>query len=458
MAVNETKNQTFQLLPGHQHDHAIAYRFAVKDAPAFRDEAYITTEDDYLSKIDFELSSYSLPDVMTKNVSVSWEAMDKTLLDDVNFGGQIKRTGFLSDIARTLLSQHTDTLARVTAAYDFVRHSIKWNEESSLWSRSIKKVLDDKKGDAADINLTLIALLREMKMDAHPIILSTRKNGRIHEAYALLKKFNYVVAHVSVGGKDLILDATDPYLKPGMLPVHCLNGTGRLVHPTQARFISLAPSERDIEVHNAVFTLDEEGEVSGKLTHFHAGYSAWSARRQFATDGKAKYLDGVRKKRTNWQVEQAEFTGTDLASNAFNAEFTLTIPEACTRAGDRLYFQPLLTEAHSDNPFKEPQRSYPVDFGVPIDETFSAMYTLPTGFQVEELPKPLAITLPENGGRFTYQVGVVNGNLQVVSRISLRKAMYFADEYPFLRELFSQIVAKHAEQVVLKRGTVADKK
>lgn len=458
LAVNEKQSQSVNLIPGYPGAPATAYRFVVKDAPAFRDEAYITTEDDYLSKIDFELASYSLPDIANKNVSVSWEAMDRTLLDDANFGGQIKRSGFLQETVKTLLSQHTDTLARVMAAYDFVRQNIKWNGQSSIWARTIKKVFDDKKGDAADINLMLIALLREMKIDAHPVILSTRSNGRIHEAYALLKKFNYVVAHVSIGGKDMLLDATDAYLKPGMLPLHCLNGTGRLVHPTQARFVSLAPSERDIEVNNAVFTLNEEGDVSGQLTHLHNGYSAWSARKQFATDGKAKYLESVRKKRPNWQVDKAEFTGTAPVGDAFNAEYTLTIPDACTQAGDRLYFRPLLTEAHGDNPFKEPKRSYPVDFGIPIDETFSAIYKLPAGFQVEELPKPLAIALPENGGRFTYQVTVVNGDLQVVSRILLRKAMYFADEYPFLRELFSQIVAKHAEQVVLKRDTVADKK
>lgn len=458
LAVNETKNQSIDLIPGHPGAGATAYRFAVKDAPAFRDEAYITTEDDYLSKIDFELASYSLPGAITKNVSVGWEAMDRTLLDNADFGGQIKRGSFLREVAQTLLSQHTDTLARVTAAYDFVRQRIKWNEGLSLWSTSIKKVFDDKKGDAGDINLMLIALLREMAIDVHPVILSTRSNGRIHEAYALLKKFNYVVAQVSIGGKDVLLDASDAYLKPGMLPLHCLNGTGRLIHPTKARFLSLTPAERDIEVQTGTFTLDEEGEVTGTLTHSHGGYSAWSSRKLFATDGKTKYLDGIRKKRPNWQIGKADFTGTDLTGGPFNAEYTLALPEACTRAGDRLYFRPLLTEAHGDNPFKEPERLYPVDFGVPIDETFTATYTLPTGFQAEELPKPVAMTLPENGGRFTYQVQLFAGKLQVVSRISLRKTTYTADEYPALRELFSQIVAKHAEQVVLKRGTVAEKK
>lgn len=119
----------------------------------------------------------------------------------------------------------------------------------------------------------------------------------------------------------------------------------------------------------------------------------------------------------------------------------------------------MLTEAHGENPFKEAERLYPVDFGTQIEETFTATYTLPEGFQVEEMPKPVSMVLPDNGGRFLYQLAVTNGNqLQVVSRIILRKTRYLAGEYGPLRELFSRIAAKHAEQVVLKRGTVAEKK
>ncbi|MFD2936876.1 transglutaminase domain-containing protein [Spirosoma flavum] len=462
MTVNDRTSTTVDLLPGQASVHATGYRFAMKGVPAFREEAYMTTADDYLAKIDFELASYQVPGatgLISKNFSVGWEAMDKTLLDDIDFGGQIKRAGFLRETAKSLLTQQTDTLGRVTAAYDFIRRTIKWNDEDGLWSLDgIKKVFDNKKGNAADINLMLIALLREMAIDANPVILSTRAHGRINEDYALLRKFNYVIAQVSVGGKDLLLDATDPYLAPGMLPVHCLNGTGRLVHPTTPRFISLLPAERDVEVHTGTFTLADDGEVAGTLVHSHGGYSAWSTRKQFTIDGKVKYLESLQQKHPVWQIEKADFLGTDLKATSFNINYTIAIPEACSKAGDRLYFKPMLTEAHTDNPFKESERLYPVDFGVLIDETFTATYTLPTGFRVEEMPKPTSIQLPENGGRFLYDVSVnATNQLRVVSRILLRRPMYFASEYGPLRELFSRIVAKHAEQVVLKRE-VSEKK
>ncbi|MBD2699391.1 DUF3857 domain-containing protein [Spirosoma sp. BT702] len=460
LLVNENKPSNVDLIPGHRGAGAIAYRFVVKDAPAFRNEAYITTDDDYRAKIDFELAKYQLPNAVAHDFSVSWETLDRTLLESADFGGQIKRTGFLRDPAKSILTQHTDTLARIRAAYDFVRQNIKWTREASYWSQlGIRKVLENKKGNAADINLMLIALLREMDMEANPVILSTRSHGRINEQYPLLKRFNYVVAQVAVGGKDMLLDATDVLLTPGMLPVHCLNGSGRLIHSSKSRFISLSPLERDIDSFTGEFVIADDGEITGTLKHSHGGYSALSARTSFASEGKTKYLDGIRKKRPVWQVEKAEFTGADPMASAFNTDFSITIPEACGRAGNRLYLRPMLTEGYGTNPFKEANRIYPVDFGFQKEMTFVATYTLPKGYQVEEMPKPVSMVLPENGGRFMYQMAMNGDNkLQVISRILLRRPLYYAEEYGALRELFTQVVAKHAEQIVLKRGEVVEKK
>ncbi|GAB3747526.1 transglutaminase domain-containing protein [Spirosoma pomorum] len=458
LALNERKTREDRLLPGYDGSASI-YRFAVKNAPAFRDEAYITTDEDYLSKIDFELASYTFPTQPTQNFSLDWDSLDKTLLADSDFGRQYNRASFLRETAKSILDQHKDSLARITAAYNFVRQSIKWTGESAFSCESLKKVFDNKKGDAGDINLLLVALLREMDVDANPVILSTRDHGRISEAYALIKRFNYVVAHVSIGGKDMLLDATDPYLKPGVLPIHCLNGMGRLISATGSRFIPLTPVDRESEVHSGRFSISEDGNMVGTLDHVKGGYDSWRARKGFATQGQAKYLDDIRKEHSNWQIDKAIFTNASPMDDSFKATYTLTIPEACSQAGDRLYFRPMLTEGRSNNPFKEPKRLYPVDLAVPMDETYSAVYTLPKGFEVEELPKTASLTLPNNGGRFIYQIALLPDNqLQVVSRFSLRQPAYSADDYPALRELFNLVVAKHAEQVVLKRTTLAEKK
>ncbi len=75
-----------------------------------------------------------------------------------------------------------------------------------------------------------------------------------------------------------------------------------------------------------------------------------------------------------------------------------------------------------------------------IDETFMTIYTLLTGVTVEEMPKAAALVLPDKGGRFTYRISQSGNQLQVVSRMALRKPVYFAEEYPHLRELFALVI------------------
>lgn len=427
------------------------YHFIVLDAPAFRDEAYITTEADYLSKIDFELASVNWPNVLMKDFSLDYNNLTKTLLESEEFGQQIKRTGFLKDEALEIKSKYKDTTSRLQAAVNYIVKNIKWNGETSIYSTGLKKIQEKKTGDAADINLMLIGLLREIGFDANPVILSTRDHGRIHEQYALMRRFNYVVAHIEANGKDLLIDATDEYLKVGMLPYQCLNHSGWLVHAGFPRFVSLEPVERDAELEKAEMQINEDGEMKGQFTKSYSGYSAWSARKAFKKEGKEKFLEEVKKAKTNWTINKAEYSNNEDISQQMEAKYDVEMTDFITKAGNMMYLKPMLSEGHTENPFKDTERNYPIDFGIPIDETFLASYEIPAGYTVIEKPQSVSFALPENGGKFTHAVNVKDNKISIVSRLNFRKTLYSPDEYPFLKEFYDQIVKKHSEQIVLKK-------
>ena len=59
--------------------------------------------------------------------------------------------------------------------------------------------------------------------------------------------------------------------------------------------------------------------------------------------------------------------------------------------------------------------------------------------------------MPENGAKYIYNVSQ-NGNLiTVTSMFHINKSLFTQIEYPALREFYSQIVSKQAEQIVLKK-------
>ncbi len=104
-----------------------------------------------------------------------------------------------------------------------------------------------------------------------------------------------------------------------------------------------------------------------------------------------------------------------------------------------------------ENPFRSEKREYPVDFCSAVEETYLMKLTLPAGYAVDEMPKTKLIALPGNAGKFTYSCAQTGESLTVVSSLLINKNLFTQEEYPHLREFYDQVVAKQAEQIVLKK-------
>ena len=158
---------------------------------------------------------------------------------------------------------------------------------------------------------------------------------------------------------------------------------------------------------------------------------------------KEKYLEEVKKDNPSWSISKVQYSNTEPNNRAMEAAFELNINEHVTKAGNLLYLKPILSDDYSENPFKASERSFPVDFGCSLDETYMANFEIPEGYKVIEAPKSASITLPSDGGRFSYMVRADGRKINVVSKIQLKKSIYYADEYLFLKEFFDKIIEKH---------------
>ncbi|UOG75889.1 DUF3857 and transglutaminase domain-containing protein [Hymenobacter tibetensis] len=431
------------------------HRWAIKDVPAFRDEPFMTSSRDYISRIDFELAGIRWEGQPYRAVADSWEKINTDLLADENFGQQLKRGSFLKEQLTPLLAKEKDPAARVAAIHALVRKAVKYDGYDRLYSTSsIRKAYDQHRGTAADVNLLLIAALREAGFQANPVLLSTRNHGIVNQEFMpLLSRFNYVVAHVALPeGKEMLADATEELVPCGMLPTRCLNTTGRLIMPKAAdsRWISLTPQQRLTEYHNVQLTLDEKGGYTGKVHSEHSGYAGLRQRGQLSEKGEKKFVEELLKGREGWNIGKYQFNQRDVLDKPLGLDYELTSAGG-DAAASMLYLKPLQHFGNTRNPFVHEDRKFPVDFGCALDETLVMTLTLPAGYEVEELPKPTSVALPDNGGRFMFQAQPLGSTIQITSRLSLARPVYSAEEYASLREFYRLVVAKQTEQLVLKK-------
>ena len=430
-----------------------SYHWAAKDVPAFRDEAFITTEEDYLSKIEFELASISPQGQLQRTFMKDWPDINHDLMESSKFGLQIKRTAIVKEEVEHLRALYTDDFEYAMACVQHLKDHMSFDDtrrfstEVNVRDAYIKKI-----GSSADINLLLVGMLREGGLNANPVITSTRNHGRVHPVYPMLSKFNNVMAHVVIGEKEMVLDATTDLLPPNMLPILCQTEQGRLISETGSRWVSVYNGEEFKKAISVEMELDENAAASGTLNYQLDGYSAYMERSSLLKDGDEKHKENIKKKFDSWEISDITFESVNSPAEVLKKTISFSTEDQAEIAGNLIYLTPLIVERKKENPFKHETRNYPVDFIAPRMETVSMTIALPEGYEVEEIPQPLVMSLPDGSCKFIYNISPVGNKLQVVSRLMIKKSIYLPDEYPLLKQFFDQIVAKQAEQVVIKRS------
>jgi hypothetical protein len=427
-----------------------AQHWKAKDIPAFKKEPFMTCESDYVTKVNFALSQIVVPGRTVVNVMKSWESMNKTLIEDEGFGKVITGSNFLKKKAEELTAGMSDPGQKLTAIYNYIKQTLEWDGIEDKYPDNLKTVFENKKGTAADINFALAAMLEKVDIPVEMVLLSTRDHGFIREQYPMEKQLNYVICSVTIGGKTMLLDATDRHLPMTVLPKRCLNGTGLLISKVNHGWIPIETKTKARTMINADLALDAQAILKGKLSFVYDGYDAHKIREGYFKKGEEDFLKGFLSNRL-WTVEKTEFQNVNDVNVSAKQIHDVIINEHATTAGDVIYINPFVTNQLKDNVFKSQAREYPVDFGAPQEETYIAKITIPEGYTIDEVPKSRVLMLPGNAARYSYNMTVNGSIVTAVSTLQVNKSLFVQTEYADLREFYNQVVAKQAEQIVLKK-------
>ena len=428
------------------------YHFITKDVPAFIEEQPMTSKENYISKVEFELSMIKPGYGTLSDYSTSWEAITKTLLDNSYFGSKINGGGsFLKDEVNRITAEYPDEKSRMEAAYSFITDRMEWNGYQSKYvNTTLREAYSDKTGNCADINLMLVLMLRKLGINADPVILKTRDEGFIRENYPTLFGINYVIASAVIDSTRILMDATSDFLPCGVLPVRDLNKKGRLISETSPGWVDLTPSASYKFTSMNTITMDESGNFTGSIQRSYKGYAAYDIRIKLSNyNNNDDYISEVEDKNEGLKINNYKIENVDDLDKPVKEKFEVTISDQSEDAGDMIYFSPLFYQAITKNPFKLKKRVYPVEYPYKKDLTLMLNFTVPKGYRVEEVPENVAYTLPENGGKFIYKVTKMGQMLQVITKLVISKELFVPEDYETLKEFYNLIIAKHAEQIIL---------
>jgi len=426
---------------------------AMKNIPAFKIEDYLTSPQNYLSKVEFQLSKISNDGEDYRDYMNNWEKTSEELLKRDDFGSFFTESNtFLDNEIAQLTNNITDQMQLARLIYNYVKDNFTCvNDQGLLMTgSSLRDVLKKRKGNVADINLLLTALLNQKGISCSPVLLSTRDHGINYFKYPILSKYNYVLCQAVVHNKIYYLDAADPTLGFGKLDPKCYNGEARIVNSSATAINFSADSLMERKLTSIMISSNEKGEMVGSFQQEPGYFESHEIRERVREKGKDDFFKEVK---TGFD-QDVELANTRIDS-LMNLEGDIIIAydfKMNEAKADVIYINPMFGEGFGKNLFQSAERSYPVEMPYASDQTYVFNMAIPDGYTIDELPKSMILKLNEAGdGRFEYLISESNGTISMRSRITVKRANFTPAEYDLLREFFNEIVKKHSEQIVLKR-------
>ena len=437
--------------------NTVKRRWVMKDVPAFHEEDYLTTPKNYIDRIEFQLHQTSSDGQNMNDVMPTWKKATEDLLKREDFGSFMnseENSYWMDKILTGIIKENKDRIQQAKDIYYYVANNFTCtNYYNPRITATLLDVYKKHSGSVGDLNLLLAALLQKNKINASPVLLSTREYGFNYARYPIIDRLNYVICRIKLADHVYFLDASHPGLGFGNLPGNCYNGHARIISATDSAsvyFMTDSIKERKITIVNIYNDEKSKGALTGNFQNQLGRFESYALRETIAGTGEKKYFDDLKTAARG----DIEFTQTGIDSLKNPEDPVKVYGEFALKTGDNadiIYFNPLLWYGYKKNPFAAAERKYPVEMSYPLDDTYTLMVEIPTGFEVDELPKAAKVIYNGQEGFFEYLVQKNETMVQLRCSLKLKKANFDPEDYSSLRDFFGYIVKKQSEQIVFKR-------
>ncbi|KGL58830.1 DUF3857 domain-containing protein [Polaribacter sp. Hel1_85] len=427
------------------------FSYKADNIPALKDdEPFISSIYNYRGGLKFELTQINFLSLQgdVKNFSNTWETVSKQIYKSSRFGTELNKTNYYKKELEVILATAKTDSEKINSIFNFLKNKVKWNGRYGKYTREgVKKAFNNRAGSVADINLMLTSMLRSAGLKANPVLVSTRSNGV--PFFPTLNGFNYVISMVEFAdGTYVLLDATEPFSLPNLLPTRALNWNGRKVTKEGvSSWVKLTSTKHSVYDHNLMVKITEDMMVEGLFRSKFLNLSALNYRKN-KNHIKEESLRTKLEEKYSIEIEDYKVINKEKVSLPIIRNVKFLSEDLIEEINGKIYVEPLLFLTTHNNPFKLKDRKFPVDFATPWKDVNRVAISIPEGYKVEKLPEPLAIGLPDNLGVFKYQVLQKGNKISVMSILQFNNGIISPQYYASLKDFYGQMVKKQTEKIV----------
>lgn len=425
--------------------------YSRENIPAIREESFVNNIKNYTSILKYELASINYPNQSIENLSLDWDGVAKKIYDNENFGGELKLDSYYKEELNSIIEKNASRDEKIKSILAFVKEKMKWNEENGiLCDKGVKKAYKERTGNVAEINLMLVSMLRYAGISANPVLISTKSNGI--PMFPNRTAFNYVIAAVEIKEDLILLDATNSNSHFNILPIKTLNWTGRLIRDDgSSADVDLMPKIISNDKVNVLASIDASGTIEGKLREQYFDYAAFQFREKNENNNQDLYIENLEKKHQGIEITDYSVSNIDDLENQVIENYSFKNSNVVEVIGDKMYFSPMLFFEKKENPFKQENRKFPIDYSVPFSDSYLIVVNIPSGYEVESVPEVVNLAMEDNYGYYLFNIKTNNNTIQLSTTFNINSSIIPSKQYATLKMFYKMMIDKQNEKIVLKK-------
>ncbi len=449
----ELKKNCFQLPDNTDPGDCESATYVMENVPALKQERYMLSEKNYISRIKYELVTYTDFRGKKTNYSETWADADKTLRLNKDLGRQLKYDSYFKERLPASILSISDDLERAKAVYYYFQEKLTWNGKYRILSDiRVKDAFDQEQGNSSEINLGLINALKAVGLDAKIMLIATRDRHLPTNLYPVLSDFNYALVFLKINEEKYLLDATDKHNPFGVLPFRALNVEGRILDFDRGSYWEpIVPVSRNMHYVNMQLTADETGIFNGEISEVSTGYISVGKRKEYNDYNKEYILKKKQGKNEALDISFYEIENQKDLELPYKEKYKIKIHEQ--PVANKLYLFPFVMETYfSENPFAKEGRQYPINLGFPIINTYLVSIDLKDQYNVVEVPENKVLKLPGEEGELSVGYDVNGDKINIRLNLKLNNYSYGPEAYQALQQFFASLIkAQTAEPIVLQK-------
>lgn len=427
--------------------------YIMKNIPSLHDEPYMAGVNDFLQRVDFNLTTFNPPGELPVQIGETWNNIVDDYLKYDAFGGQLSKNVRHTEALDNLVNNCKTELEKLKAVYNYVQQNMNWNGDYEMGSHQdggIKAAWDKKQGSTGDINLLLLNLLRDYKIKASPLLVSTRDNGSVNIAYPNLDAFNATMVFVRLDSINYILNAADKYNPFNQIPYEVQFTKGLICDKAHSGFVNISDISKKLRTTaTIVLNIDKSCKISGngKLSYFD--YARNINLKRYDDNKLKSYLSTA--KGITLQVDSFVVENVDKQDRPLDVKVDYSGGAHST--GDYLLIPYNLFSGMASNPFTSENRQTNIDFGFLQSFEITGYINFADNFSLEGMPKNITMRIPDGSIiiRRIFQK-ISDNEIGFRLNIDFQRPAYSIEEYPDIKAFYKELFKLLDEQIVLRRN------